>query len=452
MAKTRATKSSSKSTSEETSDTAKANTQKRQLAPESSNPPKIFILPKDTTPEARIVILQNPRYQTDSRFFICPSKGIYEFTKISAPKTTPRSWLLSPQQQDTESQDNASEDEKGEDISKGYVLKSADLLLATSYDPLFLVLPVLYPQPTKTSSESTKQLFLSSEDYFDRMISVSPHLRTLISTPSVRSMFEARMAAVSDTVDAGDEVMYRMNNTKLFSVLWSKAQKMVEKGLPESMEEKFIRKALEVPILCLKRDESYHDELRKAEEEAEKAVSTPSKQTAESQESQSSVGSISTAATSFCSESSFSAKEAPTSLLKASKPQISAPPGIPHLLRLKTAFQFLLSSYIPLHIHTPLLTLLTTSPSIIDLTPLTAHLTHLAALRKEALAARSLNEVSGNKRRMEDELEDEERNEKRRKKEEDEKRKKAGESRGVKNLKKVNVSGMKKMSDFFKKK
>jgi hypothetical protein len=42
--------------------------------------------------------------------------------------------------------------------------------------------------------------------------------------------------------------------------------------------------------------------------------------------------------------------------------------------------------------------------------------------------------------------------EKKRKKEEEEKRKKAGESRGVKNLKKVNVSGMKKMSDFFKKK
>jgi hypothetical protein len=42
--------------------------------------------------------------------------------------------------------------------------------------------------------------------------------------------------------------------------------------------------------------------------------------------------------------------------------------------------------------------------------------------------------------------------EKKRKREEEEKRKKAGESRGVKNLKKVNVNGMKKLSDFFKKK
>ena len=39
-----------------------------------------------------------------------------------------------------------------------------------------------------------------------------------------------------------------------------------------------------------------------------------------------------------------------------------------------------------------------------------------------------------------------------RKKDEEDKRQKAGESRGVKNLKKVNVTGMKKMSDFFKKK
>ena len=53
---------------------------------------------------------------------------------------------------------------------------------------------------------------------------------------------------------------------------------------------------------------------------------------------------------------------------------------------------------------------------------------------------------------MEDDDEDESRAEKKRKKDEEEKRKKAGESRGVKNLKKVNTAGMKKMSDFFKKK
>ena len=42
-----------------------------------------------------------------------------------------------------------------------------------------------------------------------------------------------------------------------------------------------------------------------------------------------------------------------------------------------------------------------------------------------------------------------ERAEKRRRAEEEERRKKAGQSRGVRDLKKVNTAGMKKMSDFF---
>jgi hypothetical protein len=69
-------------------------------------------------------------------------------------------------------------------------------------------------------------------------------------------------------------------------------------------------------------------------------------------------------------------------------------------------------------------------------------------LRQDAAAVRSLTDYS-RKRNIEDE---DERAEKRRKKEEDDKRKKPTESRGVKNLKKVDVKGMKKMSDFFKKK
>jgi len=50
---------------------------------------------------------------------------------------------------------------------------------------------------------------------------------------------------------------------------------------------------------------------------------------------------------------------------------------------------------------------------------------------------------------MNDDEAAETRAEKKRRKEEEEKRKKAGESRGLRDLKKVNVTGMKKMSDFF---
>ena len=59
----------------------------------------------------------------------------------------------------------------------------------------------------------------------------------------------------------------------------------------------------------------------------------------------------------------------------------------------------------------------------------------------------------GRKRALDDDEEAAaEREEKKRKKEDDERRRKAGESRGVRDLKKVNVQGMKKMSDFFGKK
>lgn len=84
----------------------------------------------------------------------------------------------------------------------------------------------------------------------------------------------------------------------------------------------------------------------------------------------------------------------------------------------------------------------------IDFKLLNDHLKHLADLRAEALASRSLGDFS-RKRNAEDDDASESRAEKKRRLEEEEKKKKAAESRGVRELKKVNTSGMKKMSDFF---
>jgi hypothetical protein len=129
---------------------------------------------------------------------------------------------------------------------------------------------------------------------------------------------------------------------------------------------------------------------------------------------------------------------------------ITAPEGIPYLLRLRTALNFIMTSYLPPHLQKNLQTLLQfASSSTIDFTPLNAHLSHLADLRQQALASRSLGDYSRKRGLDEDE---ETRAEKKRKKDEEEKRRKAGESRGVRELKKVNVKGMKKMSDFFAKK
>ena len=86
--------------------------------------------------------------------------------------------------------------------------------------------------------------------------------------------------------------------------------------------------------------------------------------------------------------------------------------------------------------------------SPVDFKPLQDRLQHIANLRAEALAARSLGDFS-RKRGAEDVDAAEARAEKKRKEDEETKKKKAGQSRGVRDLQKVNTGGMKKMSDFF---
>jgi hypothetical protein len=435
--KTRA-KGPAKAASDETPTKAAS---KVQLGPESTNPPKIFILPKYINPEARFVTLCHPRTSDETRYLYCPTKGFYEFTKVAAPKKTPRSWLLASPE--SLSADNSPQETNAEvkhedpleyNANRGYVTKTADILIATPVDPLFLILPTLSP-PTK--STDTKRLFLSSDDYFDTLTTSSEHFRTIIQQSSARTLFEARMTAVCDTVDAGDESMFRLSMPKLFSLIVQKAKAMSTGDLPASVEEKFIREALRKPMLSLKRGETSHElENEESESSTPKTVTTDSQTTAD------------TAATSFTSETTIMAKSHTEG--RPAVPPIDAPEAVPDLLRLKMAFSYITSSYLPSHLASELLTLLDGS-SETDFTPLTDHLAHLSALKKEALSTRSMSDFS-RKRTIEDEEAGEGRLAKKKRAEEEEKRKKAGMSRGVRDLKKVDVSGMKKMSDFFKKK
>lgn len=419
------------------------------LQPESSNPPRVFVLPKDVTPEARIVTLANPKTALETRYYCCPERGFYEFTRVAESRTIPRSWLLAPGEANTGDgkRQNAKPSlrkDNGDYIpSKGYVTRTAEMFIATPIDPLFLVLPAL--APSSQGSESAKQLFLASDDYLDKMTSNSPHFRILLRLGSTQKRIEERMAVVCDTVEAGDENMYRLNEKKLLEELSRKAKKMVEHGLPSSMEEKFVAKALEVPLLSLKRQDS------SMLEGVKDGVVTPATDSADSQTTAStenlatSASFASTAATSLSegedvAEPPKSAPETPT---------IIAPEGIPRLLRLRTALDFIITSYLPPHLQKTVQTLQSSASSRIDFASLNTHLSHLAELRHQAMASRSLGDYSRKRALDEDE---ETRAEKKRKKNEEEKQRKAGESRGVRELKKVNVKGMKKMSDFFAKK
>lgn len=430
--KTRGGKGSTKPAAEAT-EVSKTTAPKTQLSADSANPPQLFILPRDASKAARIVTLKNPRYQNDSRYLVCPEKGFYEFTRVSAPKTMPRSWLLSSAISD----DGDHEDAKKSTDSMGYVTKESNLLIATSIDPLFIILPALCPIPGKKAEDS--KLFLSRDDYLDKLSSVSPQVEGFLRVDRIKSLLQKRMAAVCDTVEAGDEIMFRLSEEALLRELLGKAQNMVKNGLPSSMEEKLVRKALESPImLSLAREGS-------SIQEEENALGAETPDTQRTVSTTTSFSDASTPATSF-SEDTVIAPSKPKSL-----PPISAPEGVAELLRLRTAFSYICSAYVSPHVAETLKKLLSAPSSKVNFGPLDDHLAHLAKIRQDAAAARSLGDFS-RKRALEDDDEGEERRAEKRRREEEDKKKKANESRGVKALKKVNVTGMKKMSDFFKKK
>lgn len=438
--------------------TTESTVQKVQLQPQSSNPPSLFVLPKDASIDARITTISNPRTLATSRYFICPENGFYEFTKISAPRTTPRSWLLAPDTfaaapNSTEASETPklSQDSTAKAGQQGYVLKSPDLFVATPIDPLFFLLPTFFPASTSKSSEPTKRLFLSSDDYFDRMLSDSPQVQDFLRVEHLRMILEKRMGAVCDTVEAGDEQMFRVNEEKLVKVLIEKARRMSKNGLPASLEENFVRKPLEPPLLAVKLDvTSTGGVVEKDTSSLSEAPSTPQVDTPESQSTNSSLDSGDSAASQFSMVSEASTSVTTPEEVNAQSSQIDTPESLAELLRLRTALYYICSNYLPTHINDIVKGQLASPQSPIDFAPLNAHLSRLQTLRQEAVAARSIADYT--RKRVADDEEEEIRAEKRRKKEEEEKKKKAGESRAIRNLKKVNVSGMKKMSDFFKKK
>ncbi|KAK3709806.1 hypothetical protein LTR37_010634 [Vermiconidia calcicola] len=423
--KTRAKKAST-TKSDGATETDKPKTQ--TLEPSVSNPPQVFILPKDTSPACRIITLPNPATATPSRLLVCPEKGFYEFTRVAAPKRACRSWLLAPEHDATA----ANNEEEGVDGDEAYVLQTPDLMIATPIDPLFVVLSAL----AHGDEAAGKQTYLTASDYLERIGEQSDHFRQVMrseGSEKLEKIFEARMAVVCDGMEAGDEKLYRLSRQKLLEELVGKAKRMVAKGLPASLEERFVKQALAVPVLSIKREESSlsipeGDDATPGAESQTTATSASISQ--DTQASSTTTSSVSTTATSIAT-TPVEDRSVPTE-------------EITHLLRLRTALNFLLSSYIPPTLRAELSALPTTN--VIGFTPLDTHLRHLEKLKKEAQALRSLSENISRKRGIEDDEEALEKQEgKKRKKEEEEFRKK-NMSRGVQQLAKANTSGMKKMN------
>ncbi|KAL2162157.1 hypothetical protein VTH06DRAFT_7070 [Thermothelomyces fergusii] len=446
------------------------------LPAECENPPKLFVLPRNASPAARIVTLPHPRSGRPARFLVCPEAGFFEFTTVSPPPSSPRSWLVQP---------------GSGSRAPTQTVQSPALHLATPFDPLFLLLPALCgtaPGTTTTTTTTTttastasttaagrepeqarrgqkqaqKRMFLSLDDHLDAAAGPSGHLADLAgSCAATRRRLEARAAAVCDTVPAGDETMYRLSGAKLARELLAKARRTTMMGgggdgrLPASLEDRFVRRELEPPVLGVR--------IARGGSGGNGGAATPASEGGS--QSQGSV--VSSAASSGSGSGSGSEGSAGTT---ASTPATSvagpdadgaddddgAATGaagrpsdeVVRLQRLRVALDFICSRYVPPAVRAVLDESLAELADPVDFGPLDDHLERLAKLRQEAAAARS---ADFSRKRATDEEQDA-RAEKKRKQEAEEKARKANMSRGVRNLMKVDTSGMKKMSDFFKKK
>ncbi|KAJ6096166.1 hypothetical protein N7486_006912 [Penicillium sp. IBT 16267x] len=393
----------------------------------AEKPAKTFILPASTSADARLVSLPNPQSAELNRYFFCPQRGLFEFTVVAAPPRQPRSILFTPCAQEPSS---VSDDEKPTP-STGSISKKADLLVATPIDPIFFLIPLLSP-----SSKSGQSLYQPLDDIIDSNDDLSPHLRHVLYDDTFRNTLLARAEAICDTVEAGDEKMLRFNETKLLKELITKAERMATQGLPPSLEERFIRQALAAPLMSVKRDDVVMSITSDAKEnDGETSTNSDERQ-----------DSPSTMATSTTPSVSTPAGESTPVPQPAGEDNAFAE-NVARLLRISTALAFMKDSYLPKALCIRIDELLATPESPLDFKPLTDRLKELVELRAEALSSRTMSDFS-RKRALDDE-EVEARAEKKRKKDEEDKKAKASESRGIRNLKKVNTTGMKKMSDFF---
>ena len=420
-------------------------------AQQTDSPPKVLILPEDASPEACICTLAHPRTLAPSRYYFDPDTGVYEFTHVAAPKSACRSWLIGRQIRVADQKDDAPTSEarmttempgselpeaNTRPVSDGYIFKNAEMLIATPIDPMFLLLPSFIDE-SSAKSPTSKRPFLSADDLLEKLAEMSKHINHISSQDRLRLAIEQRLGAVCDTVEAGDEAMYRLNDAKLLRELVQKAKTMVAKGLPASMEERFIRKALETPLVTVKHEESSVPDATMSQSNMHTSESSASSAV----DSQASDASADSTASALSVATDMTIPEDDTAGTNASE--------LHHLLRLRTALSYIISSYVPPAIERLLNASISSGKSPVDFKILDERLADIARMRAEALASRSLGDFSRKRSMYEDDDAAETRAEKKRKKEEEEKKKKASESRGIKDLKKVDTKGMKKMSEFF---
>jgi hypothetical protein len=433
--KTRSKKPPASASQKTDPEVAVATPKAKPLGNKVEQPPQVFILPENASQAARIVTIPHPASKTPTRFFVCPERGFYEFTRVAAPKRSCRSWLLAPEKSDSPNNqasagidaEPVAEEQVTGDNKNGYVLQTPDLFIATPIDPLFIILGAL-----AGDGKTVGQEYLATSDYVAILSETSAHLRQMLqgrAGEKLSNLLEVRMEAVCDCMDMGDEKLFALSLQKLSKELFIKAQRTAAKGLPTSMEVKFVRQALDVPVLGIRREDSEISMASAAGSSAETSVG---------QTSQSSETSVTTTSSVETTATSISGHQDP------------ADADIAALLRVRIALQFIQTSYIPTRLRSLMQPYFQDANlTSIDFKPLEERLSHISNLKRQAQALRSISDNISRKRSTAEE--DEDIAIKRRKKDEEEEKKK-NVSLGVKKLLKADTSGMKKLSSFFMKK
>ena len=395
---------------------ASENIEPSQLPPRDERPMRTCIFPKAASSEARILSLPNPSNGQLSRYLYCPRSGFFEFTQIKSPISSPQSCLLIPGPREDAADDTDT------DFGNGYVIQDAHILVATPIDARLFLTPLF--KPGMLNERGRPHMARLTEDLLEELARTSAHMRMLLRYPSARRLFEQELAKVCECVDALGETAYRLESLGLLSLLLRKAEIIVRDAWPPSLE-KHVQKRLEIPAaIVAMRDASQStsndDQSEPGAEEAQQVNHT---------------------------------LDSPGRIRKTEQPPLGPSEEVIRQLRVRTALDFILSSYVPAKLKT-YFEKVVSSPNcqMVDFQAMQTYLDGVEKLKTEAQALRSISDNVSRKRPAEedDELQ-EARNEKRRKKDEEEKRRKQ-ESRATKDLKKVDTSGMKKLSSFFNKK
>ena len=300
--------------------TEKSETEQKKTLTPAEKPSKTFILPSSTSVNARLISLPHPQSGELTRYFFCPERGIFEFTVVTSPSTSPRSILFTPTRQTT----NASQDE--ETVAQTTTIaKKAELLVATPIDPMFFLVSLF-----AATSKSGQSLFQPLDDIIDSNDDLPQHLRNVLYNETFRNTILNRAEAICDTVEAGDEKMLRFSEAKLLNELVAKAQRMATQGLPASLEERFVRQPLAPPLMSVKREDALTGQTPTQEDE-------PSK----SEDRQDSPSTATTSGTT--SVSTPAGESTPVPQPSAESP---TPDHIVRLQRISTALSFIKDSYI----------------------------------------------------------------------------------------------------------